>query len=160
MKFFEDVQVGEVWELGRHTFTADEIKAFGQRFIPQPFHIDEAAAERTHFGALCASGWHTALAWMRLQVDYRRRMDEALRARGERIAGIGPALGFRELKWLKPVYVGDTIEYKSEVIEQRISNSRPGLGLMSFRSTGINQNGELVISLVSTTFVERRRTTP
>ena len=160
MKFFEDVQVGEVWELGCHTFTADEIKAFGQRFIPQPFHIDEAAAERTHFGALCASGWHTALAWMRLQVDYRRRMDEALRARGEPIAGIGPALGFRELKWLKPVYVGYTIEYKSEVIEQRISNSRPGLGLMSFRSTGINQNGELVISLVSTTFVERRQTMP
>ena len=89
-------------------------------------------------------------------VDYRRRMAEAVRARGEPVAGIGPALGFRELKWLKPVYVGDTIDYKSEVIEMRVSNSRPGLGLMTIRSTGVNQNGEPVISFVSTTFVERR----
>jgi len=87
-------------------------------------------------------------------------MDEAMQARGEPIAGIGPALGFRELKWLKPVYVGDTIAYKSEVIETRLSNSRPGSGLMTFRSTGVNQNGEPVISLVSITFVERRREKP
>jgi acyl dehydratase len=87
-------------------------------------------------------------------------MDEAMLARGEPVAGIGPALGFRELKWLKPVYVGDTVEYKSEVIEMRLSNSRPHAGLMTFRSTGVNQNGEPVISLVSTTFVERRGATP
>ena len=156
MKYFEDISVGDIYEVGRHTFTADEIKAFATRFDPQHFHVDEAAAERSHFGALCASGWHTAVAWMRLMVDYRRRMDETMRARGEPVAGIGPALGFRELKWLKPVYVGDTIEYKSEVTELRLSNSRPGSGLMTFRSTGVNQNGEPVISLVSTTFVERR----
>ena len=89
-------------------------------------------------------------------VDHRRGMMEAARARGEPVAGIGPALGFRELKWLKPVYVGDTIEYQSEVVETRVSNSRPGSGLMTIRSTGVNQNGEPVISLVSTTFVERR----
>jgi acyl dehydratase len=160
VKYFEDISVGDTFEVGRHTFTADNIKAFATRFDPQLFHVDEAAAERSHFGALCASGWHTAVAWMRLMVDYRRRMDEAARARGEPAAGIGPALGFRELKWLKPVYVGDTIEYKSEVIETRLSNSRPGLGLMTFRSTGVNQNGEPVISFVSTTFVERRRGTP
>ena len=156
MKYFEDIQVGDTFEVGRHAFTADNIKAFATRFDPQLFHVDEAAAGRSHFGALCASGWHTALAWMRLMVDYRRRLDETMRARGEPVAGIGPALGFRELKWLKPVYVGDTIDYKSEVIETRVSNSRPGLGLMSFRTVGVNQNGEPVISLVSTTFVERR----
>ena len=158
MKFFEDIQVGDVFEYGRHTFTADNIKAFATRFDPQPFHVDEEAAARSHFG--CASGWHTAAAWMRLMVDFRRRMDEAARARGEPVAGIGPALGFRELKWHNPVYVGDTIAYKSEVTEMRLSNSRPGSGLMTFRSTGVNQNGEPVISLVSTTFVERRRETP
>ena len=156
MKYFEDIRVGDVYEVGRYTFTADNIKAFATRFDPQSFHVDEAAAARSHFGALVASGWHTAVAWMRLMIDYRRRMDEAMRARGEPVAGIGPALGFRELKWLKPVYVGDTIAYKSEVIETRLSNSRPGCGLMTFRSTGINQNGEPVISLVSITFVERR----
>jgi acyl dehydratase len=156
MKFFEDISVGDLFDVGRHKFTADNIKAFATRFDPQLFHVDEAAAERSHFGALCASGWHTAVAWMRLMTDYRRRMDEAMRARGEPVAAIGPALGFRELKWHKPVYVGDTIAYKSQVIEMRLSKSRPHAGLMSFRTTGVNQNGEPVISLVSTTFVERR----
>ena len=93
MKFFEDIQVGNVFDYGRYTFTAEAIKAFAVRYDPQAFHVDEAAAERSHFGALVASGWHTALAWMRLMIDYRRRMDEAMLARGEQVAGIGPALG-------------------------------------------------------------------
>jgi len=156
VKYFEQIHVGDTYAVGRHTFSADEIKAFAQRFDPQPFHVEEAAGERSHFGALCASGWHTAVVWMRLMVDHRRGMMEAARARGEPVAGIGPALGFRELKWLKPVYVGDTIEYQSEVVEMRLSNSRPGSGLMTIRSTGVNQNGEPVISFVSTTLVERR----
>jgi acyl dehydratase len=160
MNYFEEIQVGTIWQIGHHTFAADEIKAFAQRFIPQPFHLDEEAAARSHFGALIASGWHTALVWMRLMVEYRRRLDEALRARGEPVAAIGPALGFRELKWLKPVFVGDTIDFASEVIETRVSGSRPGFGLMTFRSTGVNQNGELVISLISTTLVERRPQRP
>ena len=160
MKYFEDIRVGEVYEVGRYTFTADNIKAFATRFDPQAFHVDEEAAARSHFGGLVASGWHTAVAWMRLMIDYRRRMDEAMRARGEPVAGIGPALGFRELKWLKPTYVGDTIAYKSEVIETRLSDSRSHAGLMPFRSTGVNQHGEPVISLVSITFVERRQETP
>ena len=160
MKFFEDIQVGDLFEYGRCTFTAANIKAFATRFDPQPFHVDEAAAARSHFGALCASGWHTAAAWMRLMIDYRRRMDEAMRARGEPVAGIGPALGFRDLKWPKPVYAGDTIAYQSEVNELRLSGSRPQAGLMMFRSTGVNQNGEPVLSLISTTFVERRGAAP
>jgi acyl dehydratase len=160
VKYFEDIAVGETFPLGRHTFNADEIKAFATRFDPQLFHLDEDAAAQSHFGALCASGWHTALAWMRLMVDFRRRQDEAARARGEPVAAIGPALGFRELKWLKPVYVGDTIDYASEVVEARVSNSRPGFGLMTIRSTGVNQNGETVITFLSTAFVERRPAPP
>ena len=156
MKFFEDIQVGDVFQLGRHTFTAEEIKSFARRFDPQHFHVDEAAAERSHFGALVASGWHTAVVWMRLNVDFRRRMAESMRGRGEPIAGVGPALGFRDLKWLKPVYVGDTVEYRSEVIAARVSESRPRSGLLTFRSTGVNQNGDLVLSFESTTFVDRR----
>lgn len=156
MKFFEDVRVGDSYELGHYTFAAEEIKNFAQRFDPQLFHVDDEAAAQSHFGALCASGWHTAAVWMRLMVDYRRRQIEAARARGERVAGMGPALGFRELKWLKPVYVGDTVAYRSEVIASRESASRPGFGLMTIRSTGVNQNGEMVLSFESTTFVERR----
>ena len=156
MNFFEDIRVGDVYALGRHTFTAADIKAFAARFDPQPFHVDEAAARKSHFGGLIASGWHTAAAWMRLMVDCRRRMTEEARARGEPAGTIGPALGFRELKWAKPVYADDTIEYAAEVVEMRVSESRPGLGLMTMRSTGMNQNGDLVISFVSTTFIERR----
>ena len=156
MRFFEDIKVGDILPIGRHTFNAEEIKAFAQRFDPQPFHMDEAAAAQSHFGALCASGWHTAAAWMRLMVDQRRGQMEAAMARGEKVATQGPALGLRDLKWLKPVYVGDTIEYVSEVIELRVSNSRPGTGLMTILSSGANQKGETVISFVSTTFVERR----
>jgi len=160
MKYFEDIVVGERTAVWSHTFRADEIKAFATNFDPQPFHLDESAAERSHFGALCASGWHTAVVWMRLIVDYRRRVAEAARARGQPVAAMGPALGFRELKWLKPVYVGDTIDYASEVVEARVSQSRPGLGLLSILSTGVNQRGESVITFVSTTFVERRPMKP
>jgi acyl dehydratase len=156
MNYLEDIRVGDVYEIGRHTFSAEEIKSFARRFDPQHFHVDEEAATTSHFGALCASGWHTALAWMRLMVAYRRREAEAAHARGEPVAAIGPALGFRELKWLKPVYVDDTVDYRSEVIETRVSRSRPRLGLMTIRTTGVNQNDELVISFLSTTFVERR----
>jgi acyl dehydratase len=160
VKYFEDIALGERMPVGSHTFKADEIKAFAARFDPQPFHLDESAAERSHFGALCASGWHTAVVWMRLMVDSRRRQMEEARARGEPVAATGPALGFRELKWLKPVFVDDTIDYTSEIIAARVSESRPGVGLVSILSTGINQHGEPVISFISTTFVERRPVTP
>ena len=156
MTFFEDIVVGESAVVGRHTFTAEEMKAFARRFDPQLFHVDEEAAAQSHFGALCASGWQTAIVWMRLMVEHRRARAEAARARGERTAQTGPALGVRDLKWLKPVYVGDTVEYRIEVIEARASGSRPGFGLVTVRTTATNQNGADVISFVSTAFVERR----
>jgi acyl dehydratase len=156
VKFFEDIRVGDVLMTGRHVFGADEIKAFAQRFDPQQFHLDEEAAAHSHFGALCASGWHTAVVWMRLMVDRRRALTEAAQARGEAVPRTGPALGLRELKWLKPVYVGDTVDYRTEVIEMRTSSSRPRFGLMTILSTGANQSRVPVISFVSTSFVERR----
>ncbi|HZL32287.1 MAG TPA: MaoC family dehydratase [Pseudolabrys sp.] len=156
MKYFDDLRLGDLVMTGQHTFHADEIKAFARRFDPQPFHVDEEAAANSHFGALCASGWHTAAAWMRLLVDHRRAVEEDMRARGEPMAGSGPALGLRDLKWLKPVYVGDAINYKSEITELRMSGSRLTHGLMTILTTGVNQNGAPVISFYSTTFVERR----
>ena len=157
MKFWEDIVLGERVELGSHTFTADDIKSFARRFDPQLFHLDEAAAARSHFGALCASGWHTASIWMRLMVEHYKREDAARRARGEPVAALGPSPGFRELKWLKPVYVGDTIAYATEVVEKRASRSRPEWGLISIRNSGVNQKGEPVITFVSTAFVMRRK---
>ena len=156
MKFFDDIMVGDRNALGSHTFTAEEIKIFAAQYDPQAFHVDEAAAARSHFGALVASGWHTASMWMRYRVLFGQREDAARTARGEPNAKLGPSPGFRELKWLKPVYVGDTISFASEVVEMRVSQSRPGWGLMHVRNSGTNQKGELVLSFISTAFVERR----
>lgn len=156
MKFFEDIHVGERFMLGQHSFSAEEIKSFARRFIPQPFHIDEEAAARTHFGQLCASGWHTAALWMRHMIEYHRGEDEKRRLRGEPVAEFGVSPGFRELKWLQPVYVGDIITYVTEVIELRASKSRPEWGLMTMHNTGDNQRGERVLSFISTVFVQRR----
>jgi acyl dehydratase len=156
MKFYEDIQIGERIEIGRHTFTAESIKAFAARFDPQPFHLDEAAAARSPFGRLAASGWQTACVWMRLMIDYRRRDDDARRESGESVAMLGPSPGFRDLQWLKPVYAGDTVSYATEVIDKRPSLSRPQWGIMIARNTGANQHGEPVLAFVSTAFVERR----
>jgi acyl dehydratase len=157
MQFFEDIRIGQKSEIGRHTFTAEEIKRFAARYDPQPFHLDEAAATHSHFGALCASGWHTAAVCMRMLVARKDRVVAELEARGEPVATWGPSPGFRELKWVKPVYVGDTITYASEPIEKRELKSRPGWGLLFSRNTGTNQHGELVYSFIGSAFIERRR---
>ena len=153
------MSVGERTELGSHTFTAAEIKAFAQKFDPQRFHVDEAAAAASHFGRLCASGWHTAAVYMRLFVAFEQREADAARARGETPARDGPSPGIRDLRWLKPVYVGDTISFAREITELRDETRRPGWGLMVARNTGTNQHGEPVFSFVGAKFAERRTKT-
>jgi acyl dehydratase len=156
--WFEDLVVGSRIELGRHTFTADAIKAFAALYDPQPFHMDEAAALASSFGGLCASGWHTAAVWMKLMVAELQRQTELSIQRGEDPGRLGPSPGFTELKWLKPVYVGDTITYTTETIELRESRSRPDWGLMRMMNTGTNQQGVLVFSFIGNVFVPRRGT--
>src|SRR4051812_50199230 len=136
MKFFEDIRVGETVEIGSHVFTAEDIKTFAQRFDPQPFHVDDEAAARSHFGRLCASGWHTACVWMRLLIDRRRREDDERRARGEAGAQPGPSPGFRGPQWLKPGYVGDTRSEGREGSETPPFNKPPGRGQISLPNTG------------------------
>lgn len=160
MRFFDDIRVGDRVELGTHLFTADDIKTFARQFDPQRFHVDEDEGRNSHFGALVASGWHTASIWMRKLVDNRRREAEAIRSRGERVPQVGPSPGFRDLRWLKPVFVGDTIAYAVEVIEIRVSQSRPDRGIVNMLGTGQNQHGVRVISFESATFVERRNPAP
>jgi acyl dehydratase len=156
--FYEDMAVGQKTVLGTHTFTLEEILSYARRYDPQPFHLDEEAAARTHFGGLCASGWHTATLWMRLMLSYRRRLGEERRARGEPVAELGPSPGFRDLRWIKPVRPGDTIAYAAEITDMRTSASRPGWGLVTLRNNGTNQAGEEVISWVSSAFIQRRPT--
>jgi acyl dehydratase len=155
MKFLEDIRIGDIDALGSHVFTAEGIKSFATRFDPQLFHTDDDAAARSSFGALCASGWHTVSQWMRCLVDHRRLADEAQRARGEPVAKNGPSPGIRDLKWLKPVYAGDTITFASEVVETRDLPHRPGWGLVTMRNTGTNQHGDLVLSFTGSEFIER-----
>jgi acyl dehydratase len=154
--YFEDLRIGEPTELGHHTFAADEIKSFARRYDPQVFHLDEDAAARSHFGALCASGWHTAAIWMRLVVSHHRRLAEEALAAGLRPARLGPSPGFRDLKWLKPVYAGDTLAYTTTVTDKKESASRPQWGIVTMQNGATNQHGVPVFSFIGTVFWERR----
>jgi acyl dehydratase len=89
MRYFDDINVGDRMELGTHIFTADDIKTFAGSTTRRTFHMDEAAAARSHFGALCASGWHTIAVWMRLRVLYGPERGRERAARGEVIASSG-----------------------------------------------------------------------
>jgi acyl dehydratase len=159
MNYFEDLKVGERAVLGSYTFTAENIKAFATRYDPQLFHVDEEAAKHSHFGALCASGWHTAAAAMRLIALFNQRDLEARKERGESVPKIGPSPGVRDLRWLKPVYAGDCVTYASEIRELR-AGRRPEFGLVVSHVTGTNQNDELVYSAQGSVFVERRTPEP
>jgi acyl dehydratase len=157
MRFFEEIELGERGRIGAHTFTAAEIKRFATAFDPQPFHLDENAAEASHFGRLCASGWHTLAVWMRLNVRAMQRRAAAPADPAAATARLGLSPGFDELKWSRPVYVGDTISFEYEVTAKRASRTRPGWGLVSVRNRGINQAGEEVISFLGHVFAERRQ---
>jgi acyl dehydratase len=154
--FFEDRVIGETGDFGRHTFTKDEIIAFARQFDPQPFHIDEVAAKNTLFGGLCASGWHTAAIFIRHVVMARRAEIERLGAAGQRVPAYGPSPGFRNLRWLKPVYAGDTIEFRGRLSEKIDLKSRPDRGLLASEVQGRNQKGEIVFAITSQILAERR----
>lgn len=154
--FIEDYEVGRRHLLGRHHFTAEDIIAFARKFDPQPFHIDPKAAAKSHFGGLVASGWHTASIWMRLNLDARRRMHAECLARGEPVGRGGPSPGWRDMVWRRPVRPGDTLTYANEVLETRISASRPGWGLLTIRASATNQHADEVFSFVAAVFVESR----
>jgi acyl dehydratase len=156
MMFFEEFEVGAREDIGSHTFTAEEIKRFATAFDPQAFHTDEEAAAASHFGGLCASGWHTQAVWMKLNVRNWQRRRAEREAAGLEIARVGPSPGFDELKWLKPVYAGDTISFENEVIGKKLSRSMPGWGLVTFKMTGRNQSGTETISFVGHVFIESR----
>jgi acyl dehydratase len=136
MKWWEDFKVGESAELGRHTFSEEEIVAFGRQFDPQPFHVDPARARDSAFGGLIASGWHTCAVGMRLMVE----------GYINRAASLGSP-GIENIRWLKPVRPGDTLAYRRIVIAARASTSRKGVGLVKHRWEALNQHGELVLTM-------------
>jgi acyl dehydratase len=154
--FFEEIDLGDRMVLGSAHFSAADIIRFAHDFDPQYFHIDPIRAKASVFGGLIASGWHTAATWMQQMV--RNRMAAAMGAmgRGERPARLGPSPGFTHLKWIKPVYAGDTITYTSMIMEKRVSQSRPEWGIVRHYNTGTNQHGDVVFSFVGGVFWERK----
>ena len=145
-RYFEDLEAGDIYELdGRYEFDAAEIKAFAEQYDPQPFHLDEAAAEESIFGSLAASGWHTASACMRLLVDGFLDPETSM-----------GASGVEELRWIEPVYPGDTLRVEVKVLEKRASESRPEMGHVRARLTGYNQDDDPVIEWTATSMHRRR----
>ncbi|KQP61221.1 MaoC family dehydratase [Methylobacterium sp. Leaf108] len=151
LHFLKDAVVGHARDLGRHVFTQADIIAFARTYDPQAFHIDPEAARHTHFGALCASGWHTTAAWMKRLHITRARDAAFTQARGP-VPQLGPSPGFRDLRWLQPVYAGDTIRYTCTLAEARATASRPGWGLATHHNTGHNQRGDKVFEFTGSVF--------
>ena len=149
MRFFDDMRVGERAELGSHTFTADEIKAFAAEFDPQPMHLDEEAARASMVGGLCASGWHTCALMMRIIAD-----GFVLDA-----ASMG-ATGCDEVKWLAPVRPGDRLRVRMEVLGTRASARRPQMGFVDVRFDTLNANDVRVMTLTCNMMLERRPAAP
>ncbi|HEY0116317.1 MAG TPA: MaoC family dehydratase [Allosphingosinicella sp.] len=146
MKYLEDMKVGDRRRFGAYQVTREEVVAFAQAYDPQPFHLSDEAAAQTHFGRLAASGWHTCAMTMALLVESGKEDPHA---------GLGSP-GVDELRWLKPVYPGDTLSVETEIVELKPSRSKPDLG--SFRSnvTVFNHHDEPVMRMTSIVLVRRR----
>lgn len=156
MIYFEDTPIGYRADIGSHTFTADEIVAFASRWDPQGFHTNADAARDSIFGALCASGWHTACTWMRLNVDDQKQRAIAAMEAGSPAPRFGPSPGIFDLKWPRPVYVGDTIAYAWTIIEKRESASRSDWGIVTYSAEGLNQDHLPVLGFKGRFFMGRR----
>lgn len=145
VRYLEDFASGDIFKSCKLTLDSTAIKAFATQFDPQPSHLDEAAAAKSLFGDLVASGWHTTALTMRLLVQG-----------GLPIAGGIIGAGVDELRWPRPVRPGDTLHLESEVIEVRPSRSRPDQGMMKVRTTTFNQRDEPVQIMVANLVVPRR----
>lgn len=130
--YLDDLKPGQTFASGAHVLDEAQIKAFAGAYDPQPFHVDSAAAARSFFGGLAASGWHTAAITMRLNVE------SGLPLAGGIIGAGG------EIKWPHPARPGDTLHVESEVLEVVPSKSRPKRGIATIRSKTLNQRGEVV----------------
>ena len=144
-RYWDDYEVGQKFELGSTGFTADEIVDFATRYDPQSFHIDAAAAAKSMFGGLIASGWHVNAKLMRLFVDNYVDQRTAL-----------GSPGVDELRWLKPVRPGDRLTAWVECAAKVPSKSRPEMGVVHEHWQAVNQKGELVMTAKGINMVRRR----
>jgi acyl dehydratase len=146
MLYYEDITVGSSNKFGNYEATREEVMRFAETYDPQPFHLDDNAAAATHFGRLSASGWHTCAMTMRMMVDNMKVQKQA---------GLGSP-GVDNLRWVKPVYPGDTLTCRTEILEKRRSKSRPEMGIFKSRIQTFNQDGEIVLEMVSNGLIRVR----
>ena len=146
MLYYEDIEVGVVRRFGSKEVVREEVIDFASKYDPQPFHLDDEAAAQTYFGRLSASGWHTGAMMMRMMVDDMKQHEQA---------GLGSP-GIEDLRWLKPVYPGDTLCCESEILEKRRSGSRPEMGIIQSRMTVFNQHDEPVMTMRSAGLIRVR----
>ncbi len=149
MKFMELYPVGERLELGTVNFSTEFITKFAEKFDPQPFHLDVEAAKNSVFEGLCASGWQTSASWMKCFLAYWVEDVKRLKAEGIEPPKLGPSPGFKDMKWLRPVYAGDDVTYFATLLASRPLASRPGLLMNTTFNEGVNQRGQLVVSFES-----------
>ncbi|WP_033924403.1 MaoC family dehydratase [Sphingomonas sp. 35-24ZXX] len=146
MIYYEDLEVGSTAKFGRYDVTRDEVIEFARKYDPQPFHLDDEAAAKTHFGRLSASGWHTCAMTMAMLVENMKT---------SRQAGLGSP-GMDNLRWVKPVYPGDTLRVETTIIEKRRSKNRPDMGLFKSDLTIFNQDDEPVMTMRSNGLIKVR----
>nr|WP_321361707.1 MaoC family dehydratase [uncultured Hyphomonas sp.] len=148
MRYYEDLVIGTLTKSElTYKVTREEVIAFAGKYDPQPFHLDDDAAAKTHFGRLSASGWHTAAMTMRMMVEGWSTQEPT--------AALGSP-GVDELRWRKPVYPGDTLRVESKLTGKRRMKSRPDMGLTKTEQTVYNQDNEIVMTMVSNALVKVR----
>jgi len=131
---FEDFVPGEITTFGAYEVTREDVLAFAAEFDPQPFHLDDEAGRASLLGGLAASGWHSCSILMRMIFDAFMGGSTSL-----------GSPGIDEVKWLKPVFPGDVLSVRREILEARASASKPDRGIVRFRFELLNQKGEVVM---------------
>ena len=141
---FEDFSPGQSFALGPYAVTREDVFAFAEEFDPQPFHLDEAAARASVLGGLCASGWHSCAMMMRMMFD----------SFIARTAGLG-SNGVDEVKWLKPVFVDETLTGSATITALRRSAKNPAMGILTFHAQA-GHGTEAKIDMAGVFFVKVR----
>ena len=146
MIYLEDLEAGQESYFGSYEVMREEVIDFARKYDPQPFHLSDEAAAKTHFGRLAASGWHTCAMVMAVIAKNVIETEQA---------GLGSP-GVDELRWLKPVYPGDTLHVSTRIIETRPSRSKPEIGSFRSETTVTNQDKVPVLTFTSIVLMRRR----
>ena len=146
MQYFEDLEPGVEAIFGHYDVTREEVLEFARKYDPQPFHLSDEEAAKTHFGRIAASGWHTAAMAMSVIVASFGKRPQA---------GLGSP-GIDELRWLKPVYPGDRITVRGTIVDKTPSRSKPGIGSVRTATVVTNQDGIEVMRYTSIVLYRRR----